>query len=326
MIDVVPYRPALKEDWESLLKDSKNGTFLMSRNFMEYHSDRFSDYSLMIYENGTCSALFPANRAADNTISSHDGLTYGGLVLNKDAFSVQTFLYFSALLEYCHNHGIQKVKVNVSPNYYQSVSSQEFDFACIAAGAEIIKADLTIAADLRSGTPAIQGRRMRGKRKAEKAGVRISEVPDFEEFWRDVLIPNLRENHGVSPVHTLEEIRYLGKLNSPHIRQFNADLNGEVIAGCTIFETDTTAHAQYISANSTGKKFSALDLLFISLMKDVFREKLYFSFGRVNGETWKEINHGLMSWKEGYGARGFLQKQYLVKTESYTRIKKLAGG
>jgi hypothetical protein len=66
-----------------LYKQSQKMHLLFHRDFMEYHSDRFQDYSLLIFEEDKLIAVLPANRVEDRL--SHQGLTYGGLVysLNK---------------------------------------------------------------------------------------------------------------------------------------------------------------------------------------------------------------------------------------------------
>ena len=47
-MNIVPYTNQLKDEWDSFVRLSKNGTFLFERGFMDYHSDRFDDCSLMI--------------------------------------------------------------------------------------------------------------------------------------------------------------------------------------------------------------------------------------------------------------------------------------
>jgi hypothetical protein len=36
--------------WNAFISTAKNATFLFHRDFMEYHSDRFEDYSLLVFE------------------------------------------------------------------------------------------------------------------------------------------------------------------------------------------------------------------------------------------------------------------------------------
>ena len=46
---------------------------------MEYHKERFEDFSLLVFDKVKLVAVLPANRV-DNKVYSHQGLTYGGLV------------------------------------------------------------------------------------------------------------------------------------------------------------------------------------------------------------------------------------------------------
>lgn len=47
------YKSGLKAEWDGFVRNSKNGTFLFYRDFIEYHGDRFGDYSLMFYDGGS---------------------------------------------------------------------------------------------------------------------------------------------------------------------------------------------------------------------------------------------------------------------------------
>ena len=76
-IDVIKYNSNMKAEWDAFVETSKNGTFLFMRNYMEYHSDRFADHSLMFYCNNRLLAVLPANiRESEKTLVSHGGLTY----------------------------------------------------------------------------------------------------------------------------------------------------------------------------------------------------------------------------------------------------------
>ncbi len=86
----------------------------------------------------------------------------------------------------------------------------------------------------------------------------------------------------------------------------------EVLAGCLIFETKTVAHAQYISASEEGKESSALDLLFNHLINKIFEKKRYFDFGTSNENNGHFLNQGLISQKEGFGARGVVYDTYQI--------------
>ena len=45
------YEPTDYTKWNAFVNEAKNATFLFHRDFMEYHSDRFDDFSLLVYDN-----------------------------------------------------------------------------------------------------------------------------------------------------------------------------------------------------------------------------------------------------------------------------------
>jgi hypothetical protein len=53
---------------------------LFHRDFMEYHSDRFQDYSLCGFEEDKLCGI---TQTELRTVYSHQGLTYGGLVYSS---------------------------------------------------------------------------------------------------------------------------------------------------------------------------------------------------------------------------------------------------
>ena len=83
MFDIIRYSADKADEWNAFVAASKNGTFLFDRRYMDYHSDRFLDHSLMFYEKGRLYAVMPANDDKHGTLFSHQGLTYGGLIMDK---------------------------------------------------------------------------------------------------------------------------------------------------------------------------------------------------------------------------------------------------
>ena len=83
MIEVHRYTQDRRTEWDNFVRGAKNSTFLFLRGYMDYHSDRFRDCSLMFYdERNRLVGLLPANLAED-TLYSHRGLTYGGLLMTS---------------------------------------------------------------------------------------------------------------------------------------------------------------------------------------------------------------------------------------------------
>ena len=82
MFEIKRYTPQEEKTWDQFVSCSKNGTFLFLRQYMDYHSSRFHDHSLLFYDERGLYAVMPANEEG-TTLHSHQGLTYGGLVVNE---------------------------------------------------------------------------------------------------------------------------------------------------------------------------------------------------------------------------------------------------
>lgn len=318
---VKKYTSQDKSLWNDFVYSAKNATFLFHRDFMEYHSDRFEDHSLIILKNQKAVGLLPAN-ILDNTLYSHQGLTYGGLVLNKKTKLKEVAEIFKSLLEFLDNAGIEKLQLKLLPKIYSNLPSDELDYLLFITNAEIIRTDILSVIDTHNPLK-IASNRLEGVKKAEKNNLRIEEGNDFESFWNKILIPNLALRHDALPVHSVVEITKLAKDFPKNILQFNVFKNSEIVGGATIFETENVAHAQYISANEDKQQLGTLDFLFEYLINERFKEKRYFDFGTSNENQGKNINEGLLYWKECFGARSIVQPFYEVKTSNYKKLESL---
>ena len=92
-------------EWNAFISTAKNATFLFNRDFMEYHSDRFDDFSLLVYDNEKLVAVLPANRVGA-TVFSHQGLTYGDLVLPLNSKFYNVIFIFKSILSYLNENAI----------------------------------------------------------------------------------------------------------------------------------------------------------------------------------------------------------------------------
>jgi len=323
MISVRRYTDTDKNLWNNFLENSRTNQFLLSRNFMEYHKDRFEDYSLLVFDEKALVAIFPAN-IKNNIVVSHSGLTFGGFIVAKEEATKNSIQYFAQLLKFVSDNNIDKIIFKQSPSFYSSVSQDEIDYAMFLVDAKMYRVDIAYAINQQlENKIQYQERRRRAIKKAEKNGVEIKETTDFSTFWNDILTPNLQSRFGVNPVHSLAEIELLSINNPNKIRQFEAWQNGVLMAGTTIFETPTVAHAQYISASDEGRKNGAIDLLFHHLIAQTFAHKKIFDFGIINEEEGRRINIGLLDWKEGFGARAYAHRFYEIETKNYVQIEKL---
>lgn len=300
--------------WNQFISETKNATFLFHRDFMEYHSDRFEDYSLLIYEGEKLVALLPANKEA-KFIHSHQGLTYGGL-LYKEIKLAKVITIFKELLFFLHTNGFETLNSKEIPSIYHQKPAEELLYVLFLSKASLTRRDVLAVIDLRKELNISKGR-MEGVAKGIKNNLKIVEENNFESFWNQIMIPNLELKHQAKPVHSLKEIQYLKSKFPSNIRQFNVYLNDKIVAGTTIFESYQVAHAQYISANEEKNELGSLDFLYHHLITEVFKNKPFLDFGISNEQQGQKLNNGLSFWKESFGASAVVQDFYEVETSNY---------
>jgi len=297
--------------WNDFVAQSKNATFLFHRDFMEYHKDRFEDFSLLIFEEDKLRAILPANKR-DNSVYSHQGLTYGGLVFLSKMKAEKIESILDEILLFLKENQIETFYYKPVPNFYFLEGNKEMDFFLIKRGAVLEKKEMNLAVNL-SVPLKISKSKMKHFRRIENLDLDIIEEESFDPFWEKILEPRLLEKFGVKPVHSKEEITYLKSKVSQNIKQYSAYTNGEIIAGITIFETENCVKSQYGATSKKGEKFRALDFLFINLIYKYKKEgKYFFDMGIVDDENESGYNLGLIKQKEELGCSVYNQDFYKI--------------
>ena len=315
-VEVVPYRDDMADTWNAFVAASKNGTFLLHRDYMDYHADRFVDCSLLFYKRGELIAVLPANyKAEEATVYSHGGLTYGGLVLSERITVADTMQVMACVVEWMKRMlGAKEWVYKPIPHIYHRAPAEEDLYALFRQEAALVARGVSAAIAYDNALP-MQELRRRGVKKAAANNVVYEECSALSEFW-GILEEVLAGRHDCRPVHTVEEMERL-KCAFPHnIRLFVAKAEGRIVAGTLIYETEQVAHAQYIAASAEGRAMGALDGLFCHLITEVFAEKRYFDFGISTEQGGRYLNEGLAFQKEGFGARAVVYDAYKLKIES----------
>jgi hypothetical protein len=285
---------------------------------MDYHSDRFQDFSLMVYKKDRLVALLPAN-IVDNVVYSHQGITYGSLIYLKVIKTIDLMEAFKSVLEFLKNKAIITLILKEVPYIYlHHQTNNPLEYVLFKTKAELIRTDMLSVLDL--NYKSYSSSRKEGVKRGLKSKLKVEESNSFDLFWNSILIPNLKSRHNVQPVHSLEEISLLKSRFPNNIRQFNVFYNNEIVGGTTIFENEHVAHCQYISGNKNKNKLGSLDFLHHFLIEKVFIDKRYFDFGTSNIRAGQHINEGLQFWKEGFGARSITQRFYKIDSENYNLL------
>ena len=318
------YTPADRPAWDAFVEASRNATFLHMRGYMDYHADRFADHSLLFFDTkGHLRGLLPANEetsadAGTKVLWSHHGLTYGGLLLSMKETMETVLQIFDALMAYLRAEGFAALSNKQVPQTYHRYPSQEDDYALWRHGAVLDVCNISVAVDLRAPVmPAVKQRRRHGWTMAAELGYRVAETTDLASFW-PIVEANLWERHGVRPVHSLQEIELLHSRFPRNIRCFVATVGeGEasgVEAGAIIYESRNAIHVQYTHATPRGREDGAQDAVLHAAMEYYRAETAvrYFDFGISNEQAGRYLNEGLISQKEGFGARGVAYRIFRI--------------
>ena len=309
MFKITRYTAEHANEWNAFVARSKNGTFLFDRNYMDYHSDRFKDFSLMVYRREKLYALLPCNINEDMTVVSHGGLTYGGLIMNEKATAKDILEVFQLLQKYFREQGCKHVVYKTTPWIYHNQPAEEDHYAIVELFHARLKERCLSSTIYKERQNKWYRIRTCGYRKAKDAGIIIRESGNLAAFW-EILTDNLWKKYGLKPVHTLKEICYLQSSFPQNIRLFAAYLGEEMIGGTVLYITPQVVHSQYISANEKGKSLHALDLLFHHVIDWSMKDHPYFDFGISTEEHGTILNEALIYQKEGFGGRGVCYDTY----------------
>ncbi len=309
MFEIRRYGESDKETWNDFVKRSRQGTFLFDRAYMDYHRDRFTDCSFMFFKQGKLYALLPAN-VVDDTLWSHQGLTYGGLITNEHATAAEVCALFEELMPFLGGMGIRRVVYKPMPWIYQRLPAEEDLYALFNRCHARLYVRNVSSVIIKNN--ALKWRRIRqfGANKAAKEGIDVQQDSTaFREFW-PVLESNLYSTYHAKPVHSLGEILRLHDAFPENIRLYVARYDTKVIGGVLLYVTPQVVHTQYISATNEGKKLHAIDAIFRKILVEDFQGQEYFDFGTSNENMGHYLNEGLIYQKEGFGGRAVCYDWY----------------
>ncbi|WP_287718855.1 GNAT family N-acetyltransferase [Helicobacter sp.] len=309
MLRIEKFQQEKVQLWNNFNKNAKNGLFMFDRSYMDYHSDRFKDNSLIFYENEKPIALLPCN-VSQNALYSHQGLTFGGFIVDENMKQGKMLECFEVLKEYMQENCFEKLIYKSTPYIYHKIPAQEDLYALFRNNAELFRVDCSTTIDLRNICKMPKGRKAQISR-AKREGVKIFSSEDFEAF---VMLLNsvLQKQHGVNAVHSTEELKLLYSRFPQNIKLFVAKIDKEIIAAALLFIYDNLVHTQYLAANERAREIGALDLLIKTLIDEFAKSKKYFDFGISTENGGQVLNQGLISQKEGFGGRSVVHQFFAL--------------
>lgn len=313
-MEVHKYTEKDHKKWEDFVCKANNGTIFHSLKFLSYHpADRFKPHHLIVREKENILAVFPAV-IDDKAIISHQGASYGGLVLKQGLGIHDIYLIVSHLVDHFKKEGANQVLLTQTPLIYYESPNQYVDFALIRHGFHYRKRELTAVIPLDVAEPLLvfHGDARRSTKKAIREGVTVKISDDLSGYY-NILKNNLGMRHNVTPTHTLPELLKLKNMYPEDIVLFGVYLKEKVIGGMVVFVANPRVIlAFYISHDGHFQAYRPVNILFYEVMK-WGRDKgfKYLDLGTFTLNM--EPNWGLGRFKENHNARGFLRDTYEVE-------------
>lgn len=301
MFEVSVYQPSQAAEWDAFVHTAKNGLFLFLRPYMDYHKQRFTDHSLMVYRRNQLYAVLPGH-AVGRTFYSHQGLTFGGLLLQPSATCAPVVDVFTQILAHLKACGFQKMVYKPAPWPFHSLPTEEDLYAIFrTAHPQLVAREASTVINLQQPLAWRKDRRT-GVRKATAEGIIVEESHRWEDFWL-LLTENLQQRHHTLPTHTIEEMRLLHARFPQNIQLFIARQTATLLAGAVVYDYGATVHTQYLATSKLGRQQHALDALLHKLITERYANRDYFDFGKSTEHEGRYLNTNLIYQKEGFGGR-----------------------
>lgn len=307
-INIIQYNSSYKQLWNDFVSKSKNGTFLVNRDYLEYHAERFEDHSLLFFQKTKLIAVLPANLFNHKVLISHEGLTYGGLIMSSYTKTVHVLAIFESLKKYLPSQGITELIYKKIPYIYCKYPSDEDIYALFKSQAMHIGCSLSSCIHLENNLPYSELRR-RCLKKSIRHNLKIEESNNFTHFWT-ILESNLVNKYQAKPTHTLDEIQLLYNKFPNNIKLYYVSHRDTILGGCVAYISQQCFHIQYISSTTEGRSMGALDYLFDFLIHNQSPTIIFFDFGISTENNGLYLNHDLIFQKEGFGARAVTYDTY----------------
>jgi hypothetical protein len=282
--------------------------------FLSYHgAGRFDFRHLGVCDDKGLIAVLPGGRVERDgsaVFRSPLGASFGGFVFGKPDLR-KMLETATAVKSHLELSGFGSVEMSLPPSCYYSPGDENIRYLMTAAGYRLYARDATSVIPLSDfDSRSVHDVLARNMRKAEESGleVRSAQGDDLEDFYR-VLVKNL-SGKGLTPTHSLEEVKYLTGLFPERIVVFAARADGEVVGGCLVMLcNERVGLAFYICDDPDRRPLAVAESALYSAAVWLRQQGvLYFDLGTVSRGA--EINWGLVQFKSKFGSRTYVREHY----------------
>ncbi len=337
---IVPYSITYKDTWEAFLENTRNGRLLLSRNFLDYHSEEIPDCSVLVYAEDAMVddfdnvlgldgllALFPASwDASERKVYTHQSLYYGGLLMKNDVKLNEVLDITHTIFSYYANFlQAEQMVYAPLPYIYNEYPNGDELFSLFQAGAKLTSRRVSMVVPMRDHLR-LPSTKNTIARKAVHKGMYISRILLDDISDQEQYIQILHDKQSLmslsasSRVKTVEDIRELISKYPRFIRFFSVKNEEGVQACCMVLVTDQVAYVQQFICTQYGYENGAMELLLKHLVDYKFGGVKYLDMG--SSYTDNTLNKTLLSIKESFGGKSVCYDTYTLNLDKLS-IKKM---
>lgn len=310
-IEIQKYSLKFKELWDNFIDIADNGFFFFKRNYMEYHADRFNDYSLIVFIDNEVKALFPCN-LKNNKIFSHQGLSYGGILHDADVNANTLNFIHKAIISYFNKVGVRHCEISPIPSLY-SKSKNNFYEQVLKENLTCVQGEKPISV-IDHELVKLPTRRKLRIPKTHEENYSFEIVDNINTVWPMIEQCYLSQ-HGFQPVHSQSEIVYLKecfprniiintiKENTP---------NAPVLAALITLEDKRMVKFQYIGYTEMARKANVIDYLYFKTINKSISENKNVDMGHSIDINSNQINNKILFAKKRHGASEISTSTYCI--------------
>lgn len=323
---VIKYDETFLEQWDNFIySESVNGTFLQSRNFLNYHpQERFQDNSYIVLDKKeNISAVIPACIIIENNkklLYSHKGSTFGGIIIDKKSYKIDKIIsIIKALERQAVSDDFECIIYKQTPDVYSLYRNEPLEYAFFYCGYSQNK-EIGMMIDYAKYGENIMSNLTKGKKynvnqckKNNCQLVRLCSNEEIDELY-DVLCQSLIK-YDTNPVHNIDELL---DLKNSRIKDecefFGVKMNDRIIAGSMMFYFNKVniAHTQYLCALPEYNKLSPMSFLYYAIIQEMKNRGFSkLTWGIVTEEQGHVLNEGLASSKEAFGGEYMINRTFI---------------
>lgn len=316
-ITVHPYTPVDRNEWETFVESSNNGTMFHLHRFLDYHPEgKWNWHHLMFRDGGKLVGVLPGGINKEGAFWSPMGASYGSICTQDISFEL-TLAIVDAFISYCKQVGIRDAYLIPAPIVYTRNYSQHHEYAMLYRKASFELHYISHAIDLKHGKDFAKHfdatARKSINRILREGEITIRDSEDYATF-HEILMEN-KARHGVLPTHTLDDLLKLRELMPDKLKLMLVYKDDVAIAGSLLFLANPKVVLCFY--NMLRYEYEHLRPIYL-VMHETCRWAI------ENGYEWVDIgvsqdtkdpdpmtpSIGLINFKERFDARGILRSTY----------------